>query len=104
MFFFLFFCIAEKLCSITRAQKEVTWKDIGGLEVLKKSILSSLYSTKLMPGLRRTGLLLHGPPGTGKTLLARAVAAQCGRAFISVKGPELLNMYVGQSEANVRQG
>lgn len=55
-------------------------------------------------GLRRTGILLHGPPGTGKTLLARAVANQVSAAFIPVKGPELLNMYIGQSEANVRQG
>lgn len=51
-----------------------------------------------------TGLLLYGPPGTGKTLLAKAVASQCGRNFLSVKGPELLNMYVGQSEHNVREG
>lgn len=49
-----------------------------------------------------SGLLLHGPPGTGKTLLAKAVATQCSRNFLSVKGPELLNMYVGQSEQNVR--
>lgn len=61
-------------------------------------------SSKLIPGLERRGLLLHGPPGTGKTLLAKAVASQCNRTFIPVKGPELLNMYVGQSEANLRQG
>lgn len=50
------------------------------------------------------GLLLHGPPGTGKTLLAKAVATECKYNFLSVKGPELLNMYVGQSEKNVREG
>lgn len=50
------------------------------------------------------GVLLYGPPGTGKTLLAKAVATECGLNFLSVKGPELLNMYVGQSEENVRQG
>ena len=50
------------------------------------------------------GILLYGPPGTGKTLLAKAVATECGMNFLSVKGPELLNMYVGQSEHNVRQG
>jgi DNA polymerase III delta prime subunit len=48
------------------------------------------------------GVLLHGPPGTGKTLVAKAVASECGLSFLSVKGPELLSMYVGQSEANVR--
>lgn len=50
------------------------------------------------------GILLYGPPGTGKTLLAKAVATECSYNFLSVKGPELLNMYVGQSEINVREG
>jgi transitional endoplasmic reticulum ATPase len=49
------------------------------------------------------GVLLYGPPGCGKTLLAKAVATECNANFISVKGPELLNMYVGESESNVRQ-
>ena len=44
-----------------------------------------------------------GPPGTGKTLLAKAIATECNMNFISVKGPELLNMYIGESEKNVRQ-
>ena len=48
-------------------------------------------------------MLLYGPPGTGKTLLAKAVATECSLNFLSVKGPELINMYVGQSEENVRQ-
>jgi SpoVK/Ycf46/Vps4 family AAA+-type ATPase len=47
-----------------------------------------------------SGILLFGPPGTGKTLIAKAVATECGLCFLSVKGPELLNMYVGQSEQN----
>jgi len=47
--------------------------------------------------------LLYGPPGTGKTLLAKAVATECSLNFISVKGPELLNMYIGESEKNVRE-
>ena len=51
----------------------------------------------------RSGLLFYGPPGTGKTLLAKAIATECQMNFISVKGPELLNMYVGESEKNVRQ-
>lgn len=49
------------------------------------------------------GVLLYGPPGTGKTLLAKAVATSCSLNFLSVKGPELLNMYIGESEANVRR-
>ena len=49
-----------------------------------------------------SGVLLYGPPGTGKTLLAKAVATEFAMSFMSVKGPELLNMYVGQSEANIR--
>src|SRR5258706_7476511 len=50
-----------------------------------------------------SGVLLYGPPGTGKTLLAKAVASSCALNFFSVKGPELLNMYIGESEANVRR-
>ena len=46
----------------------------------------------------RSGLLFYGPPGTGKTLLAKAIATECQMNFISVKGPELLNMYIGESE------
>jgi peroxin-6 len=49
------------------------------------------------------GVLLYGPPGTGKTLVAKAVATSCSLNFLSVKGPELLNMYIGESEANVRR-
>jgi peroxin-6 len=46
---------------------------------------------------------LYGPPGSGKTLLAKAIANECSMNFISVKGPELLNMYVGESEKNIRE-
>ena len=49
------------------------------------------------------GVLFYGPPGTGKTLLAKAVATECSLNFLSVKGPELINMYVGESEKNVRE-
>ena len=51
----------------------------------------------------QVGILLFGPPGTGKTLLAKAVATSFSLNFFSVKGPELLNMYIGESEANVRR-
>ncbi|XP_015599524.1 peroxisome assembly factor 2 [Cephus cinctus] len=82
----------------------VHWEDIGGLADLKQEITRRielpLLNTK---GFGRSGLLLYGPPGTGKTLLAKAVATECQLHFLSVKGPELLNMYVGQSEKNVRQ-
>jgi len=46
---------------------------------------------------------LYGPPGTGKTLLAKAIATECGLNFMSIKGPEVLNMYVGESEKNIRE-
>ena len=48
------------------------------------------------------GVLFYGPPGCGKTLLAKAIATECGANFISVKGPELLTMWFGESEANIR--
>ncbi|GLH07457.1 Transitional endoplasmic reticulum ATPase TER94 [Gryllus bimaculatus] len=86
----------------------VSWKDVGGLSALKEEILRTINMPLRHPeltasGLRRSGLLLYGPPGTGKTLLAKAVATECSLNFLSVKGPELLNMYVGQSEENVRE-
>ncbi len=86
----------------------VAWEDIGGLADAKGDILDTIQLPLEHPelvsrGLRRSGVLLYGPPGVGKTLLAKAVASQCSLNFISVKGPELLNMYVGQSEANIRE-
>ncbi|XP_048203704.1 peroxisome biogenesis factor 6 isoform X2 [Perognathus longimembris pacificus] len=86
----------------------VSWGDVGGLQEVKKEILETIqlpleHPELLSLGLRRSGLLLHGPPGTGKTLLAKAVATECSLTFLSVKGPELINMYVGQSEENVRE-
>ncbi|XP_028676134.2 peroxisome assembly factor 2 isoform X1 [Erpetoichthys calabaricus] len=85
----------------------VKWHDIGGLHSVKKEILDTVQLPVDHPelvslGLRRSGLLLYGPPGTGKTLLAKAVATECAMTFLSVKGPELINMYVGQSEENIR--
>ncbi|CAB1422511.1 unnamed protein product [Pleuronectes platessa] len=86
----------------------VRWEDVGGLQQVKKEILDTIQLPLQRPellalGLSRTGVLLYGPPGTGKTLLAKAVATECSMTFLSVKGPELINMYVGQSEENIRE-
>ncbi|KAI9099453.1 P-loop containing nucleoside triphosphate hydrolase protein [Phlyctochytrium arcticum] len=88
---------------------DVSWNDIGGLEYVKRTLLETLeWPTKYAKifancTLRlRSGLLLYGFPGCGKTLLASAVAQECGLNFISVKGPELLNKYIGASEQSVR--
>ncbi|KAH6925499.1 hypothetical protein HPB50_006191 [Hyalomma asiaticum] len=85
----------------------VHWEDVGGLAEAKRTLTDTLqlplrHPQLLDAGLKRSGVLLYGPPGTGKTLLAKAVATECALSFLSVKGPELINMYVGQSEENVR--
>ncbi|XP_075509403.1 peroxisomal ATPase PEX6 isoform X1 [Primulina tabacum] len=86
----------------------IKWEDVGGLEDVKKSIMDTvqlplLHKDLFSSGLRkRSGVLLYGPPGTGKTLLAKAVATECSLNFLSVKGPELINMYIGESEKNIR--
>jgi peroxin-6 len=87
----------------------VTWDDVGGLASVKDDILDTIQLPLEHPELftdglkKRSGILLYGPPGTGKTLLAKAVATSCSLNFFSIKGPELLNMYIGESEANVRR-
>ncbi|KAK9720075.1 peroxisomal assembly protein, variant 2 [Basidiobolus ranarum] len=87
----------------------VTWDDVGGLASVKDDILDTIQLPLEHPELfasgmkKRSGILFYGPPGTGKTLLAKAVATSCSLNFFSVKGPELLNMYIGESEANVRR-
>ncbi|KII88818.1 hypothetical protein PLICRDRAFT_42057 [Plicaturopsis crispa FD-325 SS-3] len=87
----------------------VSWDDVGGLAHVKSDILDTIQLPLEHPELfadglkKRSGILLYGPPGTGKTLLAKAVATSCSLNFFSVKGPELLNMYIGESEANVRR-
>ncbi|XP_048152083.1 nuclear valosin-containing protein-like isoform X2 [Corvus hawaiiensis] len=89
---------------------DVTWADIGALEDVREeltmAILAPVRNPEQFKSLGLTtpaGVLLAGPPGCGKTLLAKAVANESGLNFISVKGPELLNMYVGESERAVRQ-
>ncbi|ELQ75644.1 AAA+-type ATPase [Trachipleistophora hominis] len=87
----------------------VKWEDIGGLQAVKDELKETVsypikFSEKYVQlGMTPSrGILFYGPPGCGKTLLAKAVASECSANFISVKGPELLNMWVGESEANVR--
>uniref|UniRef100_A0A453YNR4 Peroxisomal ATPase PEX6 n=1 Tax=Anopheles funestus TaxID=62324 RepID=A0A453YNR4_ANOFN len=87
---------------------KVLWSEIGGLAKLKSEIQNSIglplrHKHLMGKNMRRSGILLYGPPGTGKTLIAKAVATECNLSFLSVQGPELLNMYVGQSEQNVRE-
>lgn len=88
---------------------QVKWEDVGGLLEAKREILDTIQLPLQHPELfakgasTRSGILLYGPPGTGKTLLAKAVATECSLNFISVKGPELINMYIGESEKNVRE-
>merc|ERR1719247_3939714 len=87
----------------------VTWADIGGLEKVKQELKETIQYPLDYPekfdefGLPPSkGILFYGPPGCGKTLLAKAVANECQANFISIKGPELLTMWFGESEANVR--
>lgn len=108
--------ILSSIAKLRKLQKEkigaakvpnVRWEDIGGLEHVKKELLDTIQLPLEHPELfdgdkKRSGILLYGPPGTGKTLLAKAVATECTLHFMSVKGPELINMYIGESEKNVR--
>ncbi len=88
----------------------VTWDQIGGLEDLKQKLIESvdwpLSHPKIFERMGISpprGILLYGPPGCGKTLLARAVATETKANFISIKGPELLSKYVGESEKAIRE-
>ena len=88
----------------------VTWEDIGGLENVKRELQEVVQYPVEHPekfekfGMSPSkGVLFYGPPGCGKTLLAKAIANECQANFISVKGPELLTMWFGESEANVRE-
>ncbi|KAJ5153416.1 Peroxisomal biogenesis factor 6 [Penicillium canariense] len=87
----------------------VGWNDVGGLTNVKDALIETIQLPLERPELfakgmkKRSGILFYGPPGTGKTLLAKAIATEFSLNFFSVKGPELLNMYIGESEANVRR-
>eukprot|EP01092_Planopodium_desertum_P000335 TRINITY_DN1046_c1_g2_i1.p1 TRINITY_DN1046_c1_g2~~TRINITY_DN1046_c1_g2_i1.p1 ORF type:complete len:828 (-),score=234.30 TRINITY_DN1046_c1_g2_i1:70-2223(-) len=88
----------------------VKWADIGGLEKVKQELKETIQYPVTFPELYlkfgmepSKGVLFYGPPGCGKTLLAKAIANECQANFISIKGPELLTMWFGESEANVRE-
>ncbi|WP_101477811.1 CDC48 family AAA ATPase [Candidatus Nitrosotalea bavarica] len=89
---------------------DVTWEDVGGLESLKEELYEAVeWPLKHKEAFEYTdvatpkGILLYGPPGTGKTLIAKAVAHTSESNFISIKGPELLSKWVGESEKGVRE-
>jgi len=88
----------------------VRWGDIGGLEEVKQKLIEAVEWPLKYPDLFQQantkppkGILLSGPPGTGKTLVAKALASESEVNFISVKGPELMSKYVGESERGVRE-
>ncbi len=87
----------------------VTWNDVGGLDQIKQRLREAvewpLKYPELFASVRLAppkGALVYGPPGCGKTLIAKALATEAGVNFVSVKGPELLSMYVGESERGLR--
>ncbi len=88
----------------------VSWEDIGGLDEVKKEMQRAVEWPLKFKGLYKKmkaqapkGILLYGPPGTGKTLIAKAVAHESESNFISVKGPEVLSKWVGESEKAIRE-
>ena len=88
----------------------VSWDDVGGLEHVKKELIKAIeWPLKYTSLFNYThikapkGILLYGPPGTGKTMIAKAVASESNANFISIKGPELLSKWVGESESGIRE-
>ena len=89
---------------------DVSWEEIGGLIEVKRELQEAVEWPMKYPGLYEKlghkmprGILLHGPSGTGKTLLAKAVATESEANFVSVRGPELLSKWVGESERGIRE-
>ena len=89
---------------------KVTWDDIGGLKSVKQQLREAVEWPLTKPEVFKRmgitpprGILLYGPPGTGKTLLAKAVASESSANFISIKGPEVMSKWVGESEKAVRE-
>jgi transitional endoplasmic reticulum ATPase len=89
---------------------DITWDQVGGLEDTKERLRETIQWPLEYPEVfeeldmqAAKGVLMYGPPGTGKTLLAKAVANEAESNFISIKGPELLNKFVGESEKGVRE-
>ena len=89
---------------------DIPWTEIGGLEEIKHELQEAVEWPLRYPNLYKElghsvpkGILLHGPSGTGKTMLAKAVATESEANFISVKGPELMSKWVGESEKGVRE-
>jgi transitional endoplasmic reticulum ATPase len=89
---------------------DVKWSDVGGLEDVKQELKEAVEWPLRYPDVFKKagtnppkGILLYGKPGTGKTLLAKAVANESGVNFISIKGPQLISRYVGESERGVRE-
>ena len=92
---------------VLKSQKDLfsSWDDVYGLKKAKQKILKVLYNPTIFPRLFSSlpiemsrGILLHGPPGNGKTMLAKAAAEKCGLHLIKVKGPQLLNKYIGKGK------
>jgi transitional endoplasmic reticulum ATPase len=89
---------------------DLSWDDVGGLDAIKSTVLEEIVKAVADPevfscmSIRPVrGVLLYGPPGTGKTLLARVIANQAGANFISVRGPEILSKWLGESEQRIRE-
>ena len=89
---------------------DVKWDEVGGLEEIKNALKETVeWPLKYAELFQKTrtnppkGIILHGKPGTGKTYLAKALASESGVNFISVKGPQILSRYIGESEKGVRE-
>jgi len=89
---------------------DVPWSKVGGLAEVKRELMEAVEWPMKFPGLYDNlghkmprGILLHGPSGTGKTLMAKAVATESEANFVSVRGPELLSKWVGESERGIRE-